>query len=155
MIGLLQLFQGGLDGRRGLAITTAYVHMFFDVYLKSAPANRLDSLRQAFPDVQVVPRWHNSTGAPGGNPRGWMPPSSQHQTDRAPGPGQHGHQGRSAQEAKEPTLRPVPPCVGGHLTTPLDARDLRWRLTRTSAPASPASRRPLPRLVLDIIKYFS
>jgi hypothetical protein len=56
LIGLLQLFQGGLDGRRGLAITTAYVHTFFDVYLKNAPANRLDNLRQAFPEVQVVPR---------------------------------------------------------------------------------------------------
>jgi dienelactone hydrolase len=53
-VRLLQLFQGGLDGPRGLTITTAYVHNFFDVYLKGAPTSRLDNLRQAFPEVQAV-----------------------------------------------------------------------------------------------------
>jgi dienelactone hydrolase len=56
VVRLLQLFQGGLDGRRGLTITTAYVHTFFDVYLKNAPASLLDNLRQAYPEVQFVPR---------------------------------------------------------------------------------------------------
>ena len=53
-ITLLQLFRGGLDGRRGLKITTAYVHTFFDVYLKNAPASLLDNLRQAYPEVKAV-----------------------------------------------------------------------------------------------------
>ena len=56
LIRLLQLFQGGLDGRRGLAITTAYVHTFFDVYLKGAPASLLDNVRHVYPEVQAVPR---------------------------------------------------------------------------------------------------
>src|ERR1017187_2541005 len=56
LISLLQLFQGRLDGRRGLTITTAYVHTFFDVYLQNAPASLLDNLRQSYPEVQVVPR---------------------------------------------------------------------------------------------------
>ena len=56
VVRLLQVLQGGLDGRRGLAITTAFVHTFFDVYLKNAPTNRLDTLRQAYPEVQLLPR---------------------------------------------------------------------------------------------------
>ena len=56
VVRLLQLFQGGLDGRRGLTITTAYVHTFFDVYLKNAPASLFDNLRQAYPEVQFVKR---------------------------------------------------------------------------------------------------
>jgi len=55
-VKLLQFFQGGLDGRRGLTITTAYVHTFFDVYLKNAPASLLDNLRQTYPEVQSIPR---------------------------------------------------------------------------------------------------
>jgi len=40
VIGLLCIFGfGGLDGRRGLAITADYVHTFFDVYLKDACTN--------------------------------------------------------------------------------------------------------------------
>lgn len=53
LVGLLQLFQGGLDARRGLTITTAYVHTFFDVYLKGAPTSLLDNLRQTYPEVAV------------------------------------------------------------------------------------------------------
>ena len=55
-IGLFQLFQGGLDGRRGLAITNEYVHTFFDVYLKGAPAGLLDNLRKSYPEVQRITR---------------------------------------------------------------------------------------------------
>ncbi len=56
VVGLLQLIQGGLDARRGLAITTAYVHTFFDVYLKQAPARGWDDLRTAYPEVRDVQR---------------------------------------------------------------------------------------------------
>lgn len=57
LVKLLQFFQGGgLDARRGLRITTAYVHTFFDVYLKKAPASLLDNLRQTYPEVQPQPR---------------------------------------------------------------------------------------------------
>lgn len=43
---------GKLDARRGLAITAAYVHTFFDVYLKGAPATLLADLSQQYPEVQ-------------------------------------------------------------------------------------------------------
>ncbi len=43
----------GLDGRRGLAITADYVHTFFDVYLKGAPAGSLNTLSQPHPEVQT------------------------------------------------------------------------------------------------------
>lgn len=53
----LQRFQkGGLDGPRGLRITTDYVHTFFDVYLKGAPPRLLHNVRQSYPEVQAVPR---------------------------------------------------------------------------------------------------
>src|SRR6202163_4305878 len=51
MIGMLRrLGFGSLEGRRGLAITTQYVHTFFDVYLKDAPVRELTS--QQYPEVQ-------------------------------------------------------------------------------------------------------
>ena len=51
MIGMLRrLGFGSLEGRRGLAITTQYVHTFFDVYLKDAPVSQLAS--QQYPEVQ-------------------------------------------------------------------------------------------------------
>ena len=53
---LQRLQKGGLDGPRGLRITTDYVHTFFDVYLRGAPAGLLDNLRRAYPEVQAVPR---------------------------------------------------------------------------------------------------
>jgi dienelactone hydrolase len=56
VVRLLQFFQGGLDGRRGLEITRAFVHTFFDVHLKNAPASLLDQLPRAYPEVQVVER---------------------------------------------------------------------------------------------------
>jgi pimeloyl-ACP methyl ester carboxylesterase len=57
VIGLLRLFGfGGLDARRGLAITAEYVHTFFDVYLKNAPANLLNKPSQLYPEVQSAPQ---------------------------------------------------------------------------------------------------
>jgi predicted dienelactone hydrolase len=55
VIGLLHLLGvSGLESRRGLAITTEYVHTFFDVYLKDAPADLLNKPSQFYPEVQVV-----------------------------------------------------------------------------------------------------
>jgi predicted dienelactone hydrolase len=42
-----------LESRRGLAITADYVHTFFDVYLKDAPADSLNKPAQLYPEVQV------------------------------------------------------------------------------------------------------
>jgi len=57
LIGLLRLLGlGGLDGRRGLTITAEYVHTFFDVYLKDAPAALLSQPSQLYPEVQYVPQ---------------------------------------------------------------------------------------------------
>jgi dienelactone hydrolase len=54
VIGLLHLLGvSGLEGRRGLAITADYVHTFFDVYLKDAPAGLLHEASQRYPEVQV------------------------------------------------------------------------------------------------------
>jgi dienelactone hydrolase len=46
------LVTGGPAAWRGLAITRAYIHTFFDVYLKGAPVPELPQLRQSFPEVQ-------------------------------------------------------------------------------------------------------
>jgi hypothetical protein len=55
VIGVMRLLGvGSLDGRRGLAITAEYVHTFFDVYLKGAPADLLHKPSQRYPEVQVV-----------------------------------------------------------------------------------------------------
>ncbi len=57
LVEFMQFFQGRrLDARRGLAITTAYIHTFFDVNLKNAPVTFLDNLRQVYPEVQPVRR---------------------------------------------------------------------------------------------------
>jgi dienelactone hydrolase len=56
VVRALQLLQGGLDGQRGLTITRAYVHTFFDVYLNNAPPSLLNNLRQAYPEVQLIKR---------------------------------------------------------------------------------------------------
>jgi predicted dienelactone hydrolase len=54
VIGLLHtLGVSRLDGRRGLAITTDYVHTFFDVYLKGAPAASLNKPARLYPEVRV------------------------------------------------------------------------------------------------------
>jgi dienelactone hydrolase len=55
VIGLLHLLGvSGLEGRRGLAITADYVHTFFDVYLKDAPADLLHETSQRYPEVQIA-----------------------------------------------------------------------------------------------------
>jgi len=54
VVRLLEFFHGGLDARRGLMITAAYVHTFFDVYLKDGSPGLLDALRHAYPEVQSV-----------------------------------------------------------------------------------------------------
>jgi hypothetical protein len=55
VIGMMRLLgAGGLEGRRGLAITAEYVHTFFDVYLKDAPAVSLKQASQLYPEVQVI-----------------------------------------------------------------------------------------------------
>jgi predicted dienelactone hydrolase len=52
--GLLRVIGiGGLDGRRGLAISADYVHSFFDVYLNGAPAASLTSLAGKYPEVRI------------------------------------------------------------------------------------------------------
>jgi dienelactone hydrolase len=57
VIGLLRgLGLAGLDARRGLAISAAYVHTFFDVHLKDTPAALLDKLSQRYPEVQFAPQ---------------------------------------------------------------------------------------------------
>jgi hypothetical protein len=54
IVRVLRLLTGGVDVRRGLAITTACVHTFFDVHLKNAPPGLLDELRRSYPEVQTV-----------------------------------------------------------------------------------------------------
>jgi len=54
VIGVMRaLGVSRLESRRGLAITTDYVHSFFDVYLKDAPADSLNKPAQRYPEVQV------------------------------------------------------------------------------------------------------
>jgi dienelactone hydrolase len=52
-IRALLLVRGGPSALRGLAITRAYVHTFFDAYLKGAPVDELAKIRQSFPEVQT------------------------------------------------------------------------------------------------------
>jgi dienelactone hydrolase len=47
------LVRGGPGALRGLAIARAYLHTFFDVYLKGAPVDELAKIRQSFPEVQT------------------------------------------------------------------------------------------------------
>lgn len=54
LIRPIQFLRGGPDPRRALAITSAYVHAFFDVHLKSAPQKRLDELRHTYPEVKSI-----------------------------------------------------------------------------------------------------
>jgi dienelactone hydrolase len=55
VIGMMRLLGvGSLEGRRGLAITAEYIHTFFDVYLKDAPAVSLKKASQLYPEVQVI-----------------------------------------------------------------------------------------------------
>jgi hypothetical protein len=43
---------GPLEKRRGLAVTSACVHTFFDVYLKGGPSNELGNLPAHYPEVK-------------------------------------------------------------------------------------------------------
>ena len=47
------LVMRGPSPLRGLAITRAYVHTFFDVFLKGAPVEELAKLRHSFPEVET------------------------------------------------------------------------------------------------------
>src|SRR6185369_12566252 len=46
------LVRRGPAALRGLTIARAYVHTFFDVYLKGAPTHELAKLQKSFPEVQ-------------------------------------------------------------------------------------------------------
>jgi predicted dienelactone hydrolase len=53
----LRLFGiGGLDGRRGLAISAEYVNQFFEVNLNGAPPTSLTSLAGKYPEVEIEGR---------------------------------------------------------------------------------------------------
>jgi dienelactone hydrolase len=45
--------MGSLDKRRGLAISGACVHTFFDVYLKGAPVVEMNSLPDLYPELKI------------------------------------------------------------------------------------------------------
>jgi hypothetical protein len=47
---------GGLDGRRGLAISADYMHTFFDVYLNGASAGALTRLSGQYPEIRLERR---------------------------------------------------------------------------------------------------
>ena len=47
---------GGLDGRRGLAISADYVHTFFDVYLRGAPPASLTRLSEKYQEAETQER---------------------------------------------------------------------------------------------------
>jgi len=55
LLGLMRITHalGGLDGRRGLAITSDYLCAFFDVYLKGRPRVALEALRRKYPEAVV------------------------------------------------------------------------------------------------------
>src|ERR1700675_4177510 len=54
VIGLMHLLGvSRLESRRGLAIPADYVHTFFDVYLKDAPADWLNKPAQRYSEVHV------------------------------------------------------------------------------------------------------
>jgi len=56
----MRLFPGfgGMDGRRGLAISADYVHAFFDVYLNGAPTASLKNLSEKYPEIQIQGQSH-------------------------------------------------------------------------------------------------
>jgi hypothetical protein len=45
--------MGSLEKRRGLEITGACVHTFFDVYLKGTPADEMNSLPALYPELKM------------------------------------------------------------------------------------------------------
>jgi hypothetical protein len=44
----------GIDGRRQLAVTSHYVHSFFDVYLKGPSSASLKISDPRYPEIQVL-----------------------------------------------------------------------------------------------------
>jgi|SRR5579871_587456 len=54
VVNTIQRIRRGPDARRGLAITADYVHTFFDVHLKGAFPEGLDTLRTRYPEVQLL-----------------------------------------------------------------------------------------------------
>ena len=57
LISLLEFVRFGFHGlapRRGLAITSDYVHTFFDIHLKNAPPSALDGLSRTYPEVRPL-----------------------------------------------------------------------------------------------------
>ena len=51
---------GPLEKRRGLEITGACVHTFFDVYLKGAPADELNNLPALYPELNMGIKSHRA-----------------------------------------------------------------------------------------------
>ena len=49
MLGIL-----GIDGRRQLAVTSHYVHSFFDVYMKGSSVSPLKISDPRYPEIQVL-----------------------------------------------------------------------------------------------------
>jgi len=47
---------GKLEARRGLTITTTFIHTFFDAYLKGAPSSALTGVSSQYPEVQFEAR---------------------------------------------------------------------------------------------------
>ena len=45
--------MGPLEKRRGIAITSACMHTFFDVHLKGAPADEMNSLPSLYPELKI------------------------------------------------------------------------------------------------------
>ncbi len=55
LVATMQRLRSGPSGRRGLQITTDYVHTFFDVYLKGTPVDEFEKLRAKYPEVRPLP----------------------------------------------------------------------------------------------------
>jgi dienelactone hydrolase len=56
IVRVILFLTGGIEVRRGLAITTSVVHTFFDIHLKNSPAGSLGDLRRSYPEIQSINR---------------------------------------------------------------------------------------------------
>lgn len=54
IVRIILLLTRGIDAGRGLAVTTAVVHTFFDVHLKNAPQAAMDDLKAAYPELRAA-----------------------------------------------------------------------------------------------------
>jgi hypothetical protein len=53
-MGAIEVLRGlSIDGRRQVAVTTHFIHTFFDVYLQGAPASDLWN-RAGYSEVEYV-----------------------------------------------------------------------------------------------------